>query len=140
MPNQLCLHINHQLAILNRARTALPSHLADHALHAVLKNNKLIIYTDSALWASQLRFFCPVIKESIEKAYFLSLNTTQIKIVRLPTLEGIKPNRSVAIPSQSVINEIRDQSRLCTDAHLKKSFLKLSNTLDRLRIKNNKTA
>ena len=46
-----------QNELLNAVKSALPSHLSSHALYCVASGKKVIIYTDSANWSSQLRFY-----------------------------------------------------------------------------------
>lgn len=130
---QLCLKISQQLAVLEKVRSVLPSHLAHHALHCVLISNKLTIYTDSATWASQLRFHAIAIQEKIDAVLPVPVKMIQIKIITTLDFEASKPNQKITIPSQTVIDEIRNQSRLATDSHIKHAYTKLGDTLERLK-------
>ncbi len=130
---QLCQKISQQLAMLEQVRSALPTHLASHTLHCVLISDKLTIYTDSANWASQLRFHGIAIQEKIDVVLPVPVKSIQIKVINAPNFKATTPNRKVTLPSQIVINEIHNQSRLTTDEHLKQAFIKLGNTLERLK-------
>jgi hypothetical protein len=130
--SQLCLQVNHQLAMLQHIKTVLPTDLADHALHCVLNKKKLLIYTDSAIWASQLRFYGKTILSAIEFATPMPIPLLQVKIINLPTTANINQKSVAVTPSQTVVDEIRSHSLIITDPQLKKALDKLSSTLARL--------
>jgi hypothetical protein len=44
-------------ALLQQVRRLLPSPLDQHCLAAVLRDQRLILFTDSSAWASRLRYF-----------------------------------------------------------------------------------
>ena len=46
-----------QSALLQQVRDLLPPPLDRHCLAAVQDNNRLVLYVDSSVWASRLRFF-----------------------------------------------------------------------------------
>jgi hypothetical protein len=129
---QLYLQINQQLALLKRIKAILPKELADHTLHCVLNNKKLLVYTDSANWASQLRFHGKTMLNAIEPAALTPASTIQIKIINAtPTATSDAKPRTV-IPSKTVAYEIRNQSLISTDPQIKQALDKLSTTLARL--------
>ncbi len=130
--DRLCLQINQQSAILGRIRAVLPNDLAGHALHCVLNDKKLVVYTDSANWATQLRFYGTTILAEIGAVTFKSVPEIQVKILNARGMTAIPSNRGVLIPSQHVRDEIRSQSLATTDPQLKQALNKLFSTLDRL--------
>jgi hypothetical protein len=134
---QLCLQINQQLATLQRIKAALPKELANHALHCVFHDKKLLIYTDSAIWASQLRFYGKAILTAIESATPNHASILQVKVINVLTTADISKKRIAVIPSQTVADEIRNHSSMVTDPQLKKALVKLSLTLVRLQDSNN---
>jgi Dna[CI] antecedent, DciA len=129
---QLCLQIDQQSAILARIKAVLPETLANHALHCVLNNNKLLIYTDSANWASQLRFYGKTMLAAIGPASSTPATTIHIKIIDLSTTTKTSPKRMAVIPSFAVSKEIHEQSLITTDPQLKQALDKLSSTFARL--------
>lgn len=130
--DRLCLQINQQSAILGRIRAVLPNDLAGHALHCVLNDKKLVVYTDSANWATQLRFYGATILAEIGAATSKLVPEIQVKILHARGIAAIPSNRGVLIPSQHVRDEIRSQSLAATDPRLKQALNKLCSTLDRL--------
>ncbi len=49
--------IREQQKLLYEIRQCLPQNLAAHTIHSILRDNKLILYTDAAVWSSQLLFY-----------------------------------------------------------------------------------
>ncbi|ESS72020.1 hypothetical protein MGMO_77c00330 [Methyloglobulus morosus KoM1] len=129
---QLCLQINQQLAVLGRIRAALPKELAIHALHCVCNNKKLIIYTDSANWASQLRFYGETILAAFESTAAKPVTLLQIKIIDGLVPEKTSPKNKALIPNENVAYEIRRLSLRTTDTELSQALDKLSKTLIRI--------
>jgi len=130
----LYLQINQQYAHLQQIKAVLPSNLRDHALHCVLKNKKLILYTDSASWASQLRFYGKAIQSVFEPETSIPFEV-QVKVIEMPTNALADPNRKTNNPSQAVADEINKYSQRISDPQLKNALLKLSATLSRLNTK-----
>ena len=126
---RLCSQINQQLTILETIKAALPNELAGHALHCVCNNKKLILYTDSANWASQLRFHGD--KLLAAAAHCTSASTLQVKIVAAD--HDKKPKRKALIPSQTVADGILQQSQFSSDPNLKQALGRLGATLSRIR-------
>ncbi|MGZ8161763.1 MAG: DciA family protein [Methylobacter sp.] len=123
--------IEHQKQLLQCIRTVLPEALAKYARHCVINNKKLLIYTDSATWASQLRFYNKTIL-AIPPLIKLSIEMMQIKIIREQTGINRQPGEKAIIPSAESIEIIRNHSRAVPDNQLKLALLKLSATLERL--------
>ncbi len=117
---------------MEQIKLVLPINLAEHVIHCVQKNNKVFVFTDSANWASQLRFYAEAIHGVLAKAVPIPVKTIQIKVIDLPKL-ATKPSRKVKIPSWKTINAIRNQSLLITDPNLRQALSRLSNTLERLK-------
>jgi hypothetical protein len=137
----LCLQINQQLAILEHIKAVLPKELADHALHCVFNdknpnNKKLLVYTDSAIWASQLRFYGKTILTAIESINSDPVSVLQIKVINVPETAITRKNSIAVIPSQAVADDINSYSLTITDSQLKQSLDKLSSTLARLHRRN----
>lgn len=127
--------INRQVATLEVIKTALPKELADHALHCVYNNQKILIFTDSAAWASQIHFYGKAILNAIVSATQLPVTTLKVKVIHLQATSTANTKSKALIPSQSVIDEIQNHSLAVTDKQLKESLTKLSLTLRRLQCK-----
>lgn len=101
-------------------------------MHCVLNNKKLLVYTDSANWASQLRFHDKTMLNAIEFAASTPASTIQIKIINATPTATTNAKPRTVIPSKTVAYEIRNQSLLSTDPQIKQALDKLSTTLARL--------
>lgn len=142
-PNRTIAHfysqIEQQKQVLQCIRTVLPAAAAKHALHCVINGKKLLVYTDTAAWASQLRFYNSAILAAIAPVTRESVSIMQIKIsVETPSIEhrrGAKaslPGRKPNIPSAEKIEFIHNHSLTVSDVQLKQALLRLSATLEKL--------
>jgi hypothetical protein len=121
-----------QKRVLLRIHEVLPAAIAKHALHCVINGKKLLVYTDTAAWASQLRFYNSAILAAIAPVTRESVSIMQIK-VRSETLSATSlPSRKPMIPSADKIALIHEQSLTVSDEQLKQSLLRLSATLKKL--------
>lgn len=135
-PNRTIAHfysqIEQQQRVLKRIHEVLPAQIAKHALHCVISGKNLLVYTDTAAWASQLRFYNSAILAAIAPVTRESISIMQIKvraeIVQARTLPGRTPN----IPSAEKIELIHNHSLTVSDEQLKLSLLRLSTTLAKL--------
>ncbi len=122
--------IDVQNILLNKIRLVLPEHLAPHALHCVISEKKLIIYTDSAAWSSQLRFFHQRILQSLSASKQSHIELVQIKV--LPIVTEQKNRSSKIIPSADKIDQILSDADNQTDEKLKQALMKLGKTFQKL--------
>lgn len=121
-----------QLFTLKHIKSVLPDQLAAHVLHCVPTNKKLLIYTNSANWATQLRFYDRKIIAAATSAGFTSINNMQVKITDAPT-SNTKRKRDLKLPSQSVVDDIYRQGIIGTDPELSQALVRLSLKLDLIR-------
>ncbi|MDO9162735.1 MAG: DciA family protein [Methylococcaceae bacterium] len=139
-PNNALAYVYSQIELqrqlLHPVRNALPSILSMHVLHCIIKKKELIVFTDTASWASQLRFYHDAMIASIALLTRESVNALQIRV--MPVLTGIKSRQapSPIIPSTEKIMLIRSTGMMSSDEHLKQALIKLSTTLQRLADKN----
>jgi len=124
--------IEQQQRILQRIRAVLPEALAKQARHCLIRDKKLLIYTDSAVWASQLRFHNSVILAAIMPLTRTPVEILQIKIMTVQTGIIFGTRRKAKIPSVEKIEYIRSHSLAFSDNQLQLALLKLSSTLERL--------
>jgi hypothetical protein len=139
-----CSQIERQKQVLQHIHAVLPKSIAEHALHCVVNGKKLLIYTDTAAWASQLRFYNRAILDAIAPITRESVSIMQIK-VRAETLpagrkqeagdedfQTMPPGRKPNIPSAEKIAFIHSHSLTVSDERLKAALLRLSATLEKL--------
>jgi hypothetical protein len=129
--SQLHLTINVQRQLTQRIKALLPETLAKHVVHCVAKGTTLLLYTHSANWASQLRFY----SAAIISAAGSSITLLQTKIITNPEPADTKP-RKANIPCAEKIEYLRAYSSALHDHQLKTALLKLTNTLTRLSSRN----
>jgi hypothetical protein len=124
--------IEQQKQILDQIQAVLPSELKSHVRHCVVNHKKLIIYTDAATWASQLRFYSKVMLAAIAPITTDTIEIMQVKLLVAPAAPDIQSARKANVPSLEKINFIRDHGTMIADEKLKHALLKLSATLERL--------
>jgi len=124
--------IEQQKRVLLRIQTVLPDALAKQARHCLIKDKKLLIYTDSAAWASQLRFYNGAILAAIAPLTRTSIEIMQVRIIAERTGLILRSVRKANIPSGEKIAIIRNDSLSIRDDKLKLALLRLSATLERL--------
>ncbi|MCF7964260.1 DciA family protein [Methylobacter sp. Wu8] len=124
--------IEQQKQVLQRVHDVLPATIAHHVIHCVVNGKKLLVYTDTAAWASQLRFYNGAILAAIAPVTRESVSIMQIK-VRVETLQTTsRQGRTPIIPSAEKIELIRNHSLSVSDQQLKLALLRLSATLAKL--------
>lgn len=127
--------LQHQIAtqqqLTQRIKTVLPQTLANQVLHCILKKNHLLIYTHSANWASQLRFYSPVIIDAAAESIGAGISTVQTKIIAKPHVPNVSP-RKLNVPSAENIQFLKTYGVSIQDDPLKVALLKLSKTLTQL--------
>ncbi|MGR9114184.1 MAG: DciA family protein [Gammaproteobacteria bacterium] len=128
----LYAQIDQQKLILAGIKRALPPQLAEHARHCVITGKKLIVFTESAAWATQLRFYNKVIFKAAEPITRQSIEIVRIRIFEPFALQPEESKRTAKVPSADKIAEIRSNVADDPDDPLSQALLKLSSTLDRL--------
>jgi Dna[CI] antecedent, DciA len=124
--------IEQQQRILQRIQAVLPEALAKQVRHCLIKDKKLLIYTDSAVWASQLRFYKSAILASTLPLTRSPVEMLQIKIIAGQTGLILESKRKAKIPSAEKIEVIRNHGLTVSDNQLRLALLRLSTTLERL--------
>ena len=135
-PNRTMVYLHSQIEqqqrILKQIKTVLPDDLAKQTKHCLIKDHKLLVYTDSAIWASQLRFYNNAILASIQALVKTPIENLQIKIISRTTGLIVTTQRKANLPSLERIDLIRTNSLSISDDKLSVALLKLSTTLKRL--------
>jgi hypothetical protein len=124
-----------QTRLLTAVQGMLPEDLAKHIQHCLIKNNCMLIYTESAVWGSQLRFYERLIISRVSELLDFAVVKVQIRILAVPTGLAIMPGRKAQCPSMENIDRIRADSLAITDGQLQSALLKLTATLGNLAIK-----
>ena len=124
--------IEQQQRLLKRIQNVLPYNLAKQARHCLIKEKKLLIYTDSATWASQLRFYNQAIIGAIQSTTKAPIEAIQVKVITRQIGSSSGSTRKANLPSVEKIAQIRSDSLSISDTRLQQALLKLSTTLDRL--------
>lgn len=124
--------LNEQQSLLRDIRSELPPSLADHVLHCVVNEKKLLLYTDSAAWASQLRFLKPEVLQAAGKTQKAPLDKLQIRILADKFNESPQTGRTANLPSEEKIAMMKNQANDIRDSQLGQALQRLSATLARL--------
>ena len=135
-PNRTMVYLHNQIdqqqRILQQIKAVLPDELAKQTKHCLIKDHKLLVYTNSAIWASQLRFYNSAILGSIQSLVKSPIESLQIKIISRTTGLTETSQRKANLPSLEGIDLIRKHSLSISDDKLSVALLKLSTTLKRL--------
>lgn len=129
--SQIPRHLWQQLAlqkkILHEVRALLPDTLAKQVCHCLISDDKLLIYTDSAVWATQLRFY----QTKIQAAFQTLVSSVHI---RLTSDVNVMPatEHKAKLPSLETIKDLEQDSLAIEDETLRQALLHLSETLARL--------
>ncbi len=118
----------HQI-ILKLVRSAVPKQFANSIHYCLPKSEHLIIFTDSAAWSSQLRFFESALLRILHESGYINIEKIKLKILqqRSHTQKTSQPSLP-DLKSVSIIESIalsRKQDRLAS------ALLRLSDTLER---------
>lgn len=125
-----CLEIiAEQKALLAIVKTALPVEIASHVLHCVCSGNRLLIYTETANWASQIRFFHGAILNKLVESGQQNITSLQVRICQ--PLNQQRALRTPRLPSAKNILLIRNQTGNDENDVLRQSLSRLGKTLDK---------
>jgi len=117
--------IQRQNRLLDIIKTALPDRLSTHALSCVVSERKLSLYTDSAIWSSQLRFYHQAILQALVNSNQGHFETLQIKVIPKTIAIKAKNKASKKQPSTENINAILDLAEQQPEGKLKNALLRL---------------
>ncbi|QPK62498.1 DUF721 domain-containing protein [Methylomonas sp. LL1] len=127
-PLALCLEkIAEQKVLLRVVQAAMPAPIAEHALHCLLNGSRLLIYTDSAAWASQIRFFRESILNKMQQSGQRKITNIQVKI--LLTSREMQSDRTANLPSTETVQAILRQVDQKSNDVLDLALSRLAKTL-----------
>ena len=100
--------------------------IQDHFTVASLKNNTLLLITDSATWAAKLRFHIPEILKTLNnEPDYSKIKSIRIKVIPENKIQQ-KHSRSPVYISDNASSILTYMSKTISDPELSKSFLKLA--------------
>lgn len=115
--------------LLGRIRQTLPEPLGAHCLYCVLRGDgQLILYTDSAAWASKLRFYQSELRLALGEIG--PLNSIQVRVL-LPPGRAEKPPLPLPIPAPEVLDQLEHNAATAADFQIKRALQRLVCTLRR---------
>jgi hypothetical protein len=127
----LAARLHKHRELLDIVRAALPAALADRVADCVLSGRKLLIYTGSAAWASQLRFHAGAVLAAVNAVAGASVDVVVTRILP-PAEEHRAPARKAKLPPKERIAELRNTACTVADDSLRQALGRLGATLDRL--------
>lgn len=114
-----------QAQLLREIQLILPKPLAGHVIHCVLHAKQVTLFTDSASWASQLRFYQAAI---LQVCTPLAGSAMKLRI-KLLHREYRPPNqRKPRLPSLTTVHTLQSLVKT-TDDELSQSLARLAQTL-----------
>ena len=114
--------------ILRYVREALPIALAEHCKDCLTDGGRLVIFTDSPAWASQLRFYAPAIRTRLKTACGGDFREIQVRNLRPETQSD--RSRPMRAPSREIAHLIH-ASGLGSSGQLGDALLRLGVTMAR---------
>ena len=122
--------VNQQNKLRKQVQAVLPQNLAEHIQSCRIKDETLIIYTHSSIWASQYRFHSRNILEALQLRVQKKIQNVQIKI--LPAIEEPQSShRHAKPPSSENIKQLAQTNNPNPNDKLEIALQKLSKTLER---------
>ena len=122
--------IRQQQQLLHLVQSVLPDELAKQVQHCVLSGRKVILYTHSASWSSQLRFYHLTILKKVVDSGWPYVQLLQIKII--PEKKATTPAKILNLPSADTIEQLRQLSNSQSNNKLGSALSRLSSTLEKL--------
>lgn len=126
------IQIQKHRQMLDLVKRALPGFLAVHCVDCVIKPDRLILYVDSAAWASQIRFYAPQLLSKLEQS--TGFRPKDLQIRNFVASIGENFGRPRIVPPPVFIAELLKNSALsASSGEIKDSLLRLSATVGALR-------
>ncbi len=122
--------IRQQQQLLHLIQSVLPDELAKQIQHCVLSDRKVILYTHSASWSSQLRFYHSPILKKVKDSGWPYVQLLQIKII--PEKQLTTTPKNLNLPSADTIEQLRQLSNAQSENKLGFALSRLSSTLEKL--------
>jgi len=121
--------IAEQNQLLGVVRLALPSNIAKHINYCVQSRPRLLIYTESAVWASQIRFYHEAILSKLLEVGLQNISQVSVRIMF--QFDDRKKSRPVLLPSAETVQSLLSSVDQKSDDVLDRALTKLAETLKR---------
>jgi hypothetical protein len=125
---QLELEISAQKALLSDIRRHLPAELAPHCLAAQLKRDRLVLHTDSPVWATRLRYSAPQLASLLQETH------PGLREIKVRVLISRQPRRTrcpKAQHSDVAADIVRSSAGDIEQPQLREAMMRLSRMLRR---------
>ena len=109
---------------IDRVRKFLPTDLAPHLSAALQDGEQLILFTESPVWATRLRFVVPALRVSLAP-----LQKIKIRVVPAggsPTRARVKTGLRVRTLSRQSADQVRNIAATVSDPHLSQALRRLA--------------
>ncbi len=133
VPARLQEQVSEHIHLLRIVRQILPESLADLPVGCVRKNAELVILTESAALASQLRFLTPVIQEALNTMDPPRITSIKPRVIP-PLKTDITRHTAPNVPSLESIKTIRGCGNFFSATDLRQSLITLADTLEQQHI------
>lgn len=122
---ELCRHAEFLVELEKKLLSRLPENLQAHCRIANYANDTLVLHTDSAAWASKLRYATSIILDIMrQQCGFETLKTVRI---RVKPESGPGPETApVTTDASATAGLIRQVANTITDQDLRNSLLKIA--------------
>jgi hypothetical protein len=131
---------NHELASLitrvrqldrysRRLRQLLPSPLCEHCRVADIRENKLIVGVDNAVWATKLRFYVPSLLPQLQQSHQELAGITRIKVLILQATSipgSEQPQKHSLQLSSENAAQLNSLAETIDDEHLRAALQRLA--------------
>lgn len=127
------LELQKQARLLQIVRQALPEFMGEHCRHCVLEeNDRLLIYTESAAFSYQLRFYGPSLIAKIAENTGLRLKDVRIRNLMPVGVEQARYNKPRVFepPLGGVGETLRESAANSPHDEVRAALLRLSQTVE----------
>ena len=121
--------LQEQTKLLHSVQKNLPIQTAQAIKHCVVSDRQLIIYVESASWASQIRFLHDKIMASLIENGMTQIKGLQIKL--LDNRQNMPKKQSPNLPSEAVLKDLKTAYAGNSEDILGNALNKLSMTLEK---------
>ena len=121
--------LQEQTKLLRSIQKNLPTQLTQAIRHCLISEQQLIIYVDSASWASQLRFLQDKIMAGLIESGVTHVKGLQIRLAANP--QNPLKKRTIKLPSETVLSALKNSYGDNTEDALAQALNKLTRTLEK---------
>ena len=132
VPSFLFTKVAEQEQLKKIILSSLPFFLHIHYSGCAVKSKTLVVFMDSPVWSSPVRFHTPEILARFRKSGISKFNSLMVRTHYDPQNDPACSGKigKTKIPSRSTISQIRKHSQSVTDPQLASSLLRLASTLE----------